>query len=116
MRPSGVIELNEDDEKSYFESITATCTEKAVSNTFGGWILDPLVEDVELKCLPVGFCHIKRGKHPIPVEDSDKKVQFAPFNNFLEEPLTKFGPVEIGGHIFAYCKGQGTRAKYKFFF
>ena len=105
--PSGVIELKDEEEKSYFESITATCTEKIVHDTFGAWILDPPVEDVELKCIPIGFCDVQRGKHPIPVDDGDKKVKFAPFNDFLVEPLTKFGQVEIGGHIFAYCKGQG---------
>ena len=108
MVPSGVIELSEGEETSYFESITATCTAKVVSNTFGGWVLDPVVEDAEHRCLPVGFCNVQRGEQPIPVDDSDKKVLLAPFDNFLEEPLTKLGPGEVGGHIFAYCKGIGN--------
>ena len=102
------MELNEDDEKSYFEYIQVTCTEKAVSKTFGGWVLDPPVENIDLKCVPSDACNLYRGKAPIPVEDDDKKVWFAPFNNFLDEPLTKFGPVEIGGNIFAYCKDSGN--------
>ena len=105
---AGVIELIEDDETSYFEHITAMCTAKEVSKTFAGWVLDPLVEDADLKCIPSGFCNVFKGKPPIPVEEDDKKVYFAPFDNFLEEPLTKFGPVEVGGHMFAYCKGSGN--------
>ena len=69
--------------------------------------MDPPVENIDIKCVPVGSCDIERGRAPILVEDEDKKVKFAPYDNFIEEPLTKFGPVEVGGHIFAYCKGSG---------
>ena len=112
MLPAGVIELNDDGEKSYFHSITSTCTEKTIHKTFGGWVLDPPVEDVELNCIPSGFCNVDKAKPPIPVDGNDKKVFFAPYDNFLEESLTKFGPVEIGGRIFAYCKGSGTVFKH----
>ena len=105
--PAGVVELTEDDSMVHYERITATCTEKAIFDTFGGWILDPPVEDVDMRCIPNGFCNFKRGKSPISVTEDDNKVAFAPFNNFLEEPLTKFQPVEKGGHILVYCKGMG---------
>ena len=107
--PAGAVEMTEDDSVTYYERITATCTEKALFKTFGGWILDPPVEDVDLRCIPNGFCNFKRNKSPIPVMEDDVKVAFAPFNNFLSEPLTTFQAVEIGGHILVYCKGMGNK-------
>ena len=108
MSPAGVIELSEDDEKYYFKRINVTCTPKAVHKRFGGWVLDPPIEKKELQCLPAGFCEIERENAPIPVEDNDKKVLFAPFKDFLGETQAHFGPVEVDGQIFAYCKGQGN--------
>ena len=98
----------EEEDKSHYEYISATCTEKAIHETFGGWVLDPPVEDFDLKCVSSGVCKIERGIAPIPVEDGDKNVLFARFTSFLYEPLSKFGPVEIGGTMFAYCKSPGT--------
>ena len=91
----------------YYDYITATCTEKAIHNTFGGWVLDPPVEDTSFKCVPTGVCSNEREEAPIPIEENDEKVMFAPFNDFLEEPAMKFGPVEVDGNIIVYCKGTG---------
>ena len=107
MLPSGIFEFTQNDEKVHYEYITATCTEKAIHKTFGGWVLDPPVDDSDVKCVPAGLCTNQKGKAPIPVEENDNKVMFAPFNDFLEEPALQFGPVEIGGNIVAYCKGVG---------
>ena len=65
------------------------------------------VDDIDVKCVPAGLCKNQRGTAPIPVEENDNKVMFAPFNDFLEDPALQFGPVEIGGNIVAYCKGVG---------
>ena len=111
--PAGVIEINEDDEISYYEKIGVTCTEKALLNTFGGWVLDPDIEHEDLQCVPAGFCNIEKNKAPIPVEDGDKHVLFAPFKDFLGETLVHFGPVEVGGQIFGYCKIPGNLSSTK---
>ena len=99
--------MMEDGTANYYRHITATCTEKAVFDTFGGWVLDPPIEDIQPSCLHNGFCNFQRGKPPILVDKNDKKVNFAPFDNFLAEPQTKYQPLEIGGRILVYCKGMG---------
>ena len=105
--PSGIFEYTDGDQKINDAYITATCTKKAIHNTFGGWVLDPPLEGIDFKCVPMGMCENQRGTPPIPIEENDRKVVFAPFDDFLEEPLLQFGPVEMGGNIVAYCKGVG---------
>ena len=106
--PAGVIELSEEDELSYFEKINVTCKEKVILNTFAKWVLDPPIEDLNFQCLPSSFCMNERKTSPIPVEGGDRKVLFAPFKNYLDETLLKFGPVEVDGQIFAYCGATGV--------
>ena len=47
--PAAVVRLTEEDGRvEHHQVLTAVCTEAAILNTFGGWVLQPSVKDKEV--------------------------------------------------------------------
>ena len=95
-------------------------------NTFSGWKLDTPkpIEELQvdnrsyiihlhlkyyckqISCIQNTHCDYEVGVDPIPaIEDS---VEFSLYLNFLGEPQTMSGPMEVGESISVECKEPGN--------